>query len=281
VALTTDGAKRISVGAQVDYPHTLTNTGNDTVALSSSNSDTLTFSSVLFYADVNGEGIPDNAVPITGSGQLARARCSSSWPPASCRRRPCRENIFSTATSGVAGLPDRLRERLQVGMAYRDTATNRVNGLGRYEFKRESGVGCDEAARTAHQVSAHVDHQVNRGLALTGQHAAKWVDETVQGRQAHRNAHLLTGRATQELGARWDMSLAMRLLADGHPGGSRQFGLGAEAGYGLQDNLWISAGYNVTGFKDRDLAPDSSTQRGFYVRLRFKFDETLLAEAGP
>lgn len=73
LTLSANGAKNVTPGGQVAYPHTLTNTGNgsDSFALTSSNSGSFAFSSVTFYADVNGDGIPDNATPITSSGALA------------------------------------------------------------------------------------------------------------------------------------------------------------------------------------------------------------------
>lgn len=73
LSLAANGAKTISTGGQVYYPHTLVNAGNgvDTYALTSSGSGSFLFSSVLFYADANGDGVPDNAVPITSTGQLA------------------------------------------------------------------------------------------------------------------------------------------------------------------------------------------------------------------
>jgi hypothetical protein len=54
--------------------------------------------------------------------------------------------------------------------------------------------------------------------------------------------------------------------------------LGAEVGLLVRENTWLSLGYNVTGFSDRDfndvLSTDSTT-RGFFIRLRLKFDEDL------
>jgi hypothetical protein len=46
-------------------------------------------------------------------------------------------------------------------------------------------------------------------------------------------------------------------------------------GYLVATNLWVSAGYNFTGYKDADLAGADYTARGPYVRLRYKFDETV------
>jgi hypothetical protein len=41
-------------------------------------------------------------------------------------------------------------------------------------------------------------------------------------------------------------------------------------------DLWVSAGYNFVGLKDRDLTANEYTSKGVYIRLRFKFDETGL-----
>lgn len=72
VTVTANGAKTISIGGQVYYPHTLTNTGNgtDSFALSASTSGGFAFTTTAFYADTNGDGVPDNNVPITTTGQL-------------------------------------------------------------------------------------------------------------------------------------------------------------------------------------------------------------------
>ena len=73
LTLSANGTKTISPGGQVYYPQTLVNTGNgnDSFLLTASQSGATTMSTVLFYADANGDGIPDNATPITTTGTLS------------------------------------------------------------------------------------------------------------------------------------------------------------------------------------------------------------------
>jgi uncharacterized repeat protein (TIGR01451 family) len=73
LSLAANGAKTISPGGQVYYPQTLVNTGNgnDSFLLTAAQSGATTMTTVLFYADANGDGIPDNATPITTTGTLA------------------------------------------------------------------------------------------------------------------------------------------------------------------------------------------------------------------
>jgi hypothetical protein len=57
--------------------------------------------------------------------------------------------------------------------------------------------------------------------------------------------------------------------------GAAETAVGVEAGYLVWKNLWLSVGYNVKGFSAADMAGEAYTQRGAYLRLRFKFDENL------
>lgn len=73
VSLAANASRTVSIGGQVVYPHTVTNTGNgpDAFALSAVQSGSMGFSSLQFFADANGDGVPDNATPITNTGTLA------------------------------------------------------------------------------------------------------------------------------------------------------------------------------------------------------------------
>lgn len=67
--LTAPGAKNANQGAQVVYPHTLSNTGNgaDTFNLSAAASAGFTHTGIAIYADANGDGIADNAINLTSA----------------------------------------------------------------------------------------------------------------------------------------------------------------------------------------------------------------------
>jgi len=55
--------------------------------------------------------------------------------------------------------------------------------------------------------------------------------------------------------------------------------VGAELGYQAFTNLWVSGGYNFMGYKDADLSGADYTAKGPFVRVRYKFDETLFENA--
>jgi len=54
---------------------------------------------------------------------------------------------------------------------------------------------------------------------------------------------------------------------------------GPSAGVAPLPNLWITAGYNVAGYRDRDFEADRYTRQGPYVTMRWKFDQFSLAGA--
>ena len=171
---------------------------------------------------------------------------------------------------------ERVQDRLQAGVAYRDTATDVWNALGRVEHRYEKDdtqIGL-QLKRTVELASVNANYQPVKPIVLSARAASKWVTDDSNDLQSKYNAHLIGGRVTYDLTHRWDIGLVGNTLFSGD-GKSRQYGLGAEVGYLLTSNLWLSAGYNVFGFKDDDLAGADYTNRGAFVRLRFKFDEDV------
>jgi large repetitive protein len=165
----------------------------------------------------------------------------------------------------------------QLGLAWRDIERNRSDALLRAEWRGSQALAADGAQQERHAfiVSAHGNRQWQPGTVLSGRCASKWVRETALGQTSAENTQLLAARVTQDLDASWDLSLHAAVLARGN-GGANQYGLGTEAGYLLAKNLWLSAGYNLFGYHDRDLAGQDHTQPGVFLRLRFKFDENSL-----
>ncbi len=70
--LTQDNTKPVSPGGQVDFPHTLKNTGNGSDTFSLSIGNVIGFATYTIFEDANGDGIPDDLTkPISSTGALA------------------------------------------------------------------------------------------------------------------------------------------------------------------------------------------------------------------
>ncbi len=183
-----------------------------------------------------------------------------------------------TLFTDYAARGDVLQNRGQLGVAYRDTDTNFVNALAKVEIKEErdaSNAAVGELRTRALILSTHADLHPARPWWMTGRVASKWQrDRFENGVSSLFNAVLFSGRVVHDLTENWDVGLlsAQQFGRDG----ARQFAAGIEAGYLLRQNLWLSAGFNWSGFEgDADLAGYEYTRSGVYVRLRFKFDENL------
>ena len=179
---------------------------------------------------------------------------------------------------------DVLQDRAQLGLAWRPVDHNRFNALAKIEHKLErdaSNAAAGDLQSRAWIASTHADWHPSRPWWLTGRLAAKWqTDRLEQGVTDKFRATLVSGRVVYDITERIDLGLMTAIQAGQH--GARQHVVGVEAGYLLQQNLWLSAGYNRSGFKgDADLSGYDYTQRGAFVRLRFKFDETLFRGRDP
>jgi hypothetical protein len=189
-------------------------------------------------------------------------------------------NTFSLIKNKGQSTGENQQDRLQMGLAYRDTDTDKWNALGRVEHRGEhdtTQVGV-ELKRTVELISIHANWQPRRPFTFFSRYAAKWVNEKSNGLATRNNAQLIAGRAMWDIAPRWDVSLNTSTMF-GKGAQSKYYGFGMELGFLVMENLWASAGYNFFGYRDDDLTSGEYTNKGAFVRLRYKFDEDLFASA--
>ncbi|NJM43375.1 MAG: hypothetical protein HC858_04300 [Brachymonas sp.] len=177
----------------------------------------------------------------------------------------------------------RLQDRLQFGAAFRPVDHNRYNALARYEYKTQKdtrAIANPEDSYRAHIISVHGTYHPSRPWWLGGRVAYKNSNDSFTNPDGSVikdsfSAILVGGRVTYDITENWDISYMASVFQGIKGGKGRQYASGIEVGYLLRQDLWLSAGYNWTGFSDRDLTSGEYTNRGAYIRLRFKFDENL------
>ena len=199
----------------------------------------------------------------------AAAKLSNDWTALT-------RNAFALTRNQGTLSGERLQERLQAGVAYRDTSSDQFNALGRVEHRVENddtqtGISLK---RTVELIALNGNYQPVRPLVMSLRFARKWVTDRSNNLSSKYNATLVGARATYDINNKWDLGLVGNVVTGGGVS-TRQQSLGVEAGYLLATNLWLSAGYNIFGFRDDDLAGADYTNRGLYIRLRFKFDEDI------
>ncbi len=185
-------------------------------------------------------------------------------------------NTFSLIKNKGEQSGENQQDRMQAGLAYRDTDTDVWNALGRIEHRAEKDTTQPgiELKRTVELFSIHANWQPRRPFTFSGRYAAKWTNDQSNGLRTRNSAQLLAGRAIWEIAPRWDVSANVATLL-GKGAQSKQYGLGLELGFMVMENLWVSGGYNFFGFRDADLTAGDYTNKGVYIRLRYKFDEDL------
>lgn len=186
------------------------------------------------------------------------------------------KNTLNFVDNKGADQGDHLRDRFQLGLAWRDFDQNKLDVLSKVEYYYEDNQTNLESAfkRESYVTSTHVNYHPERQLTLSGQYAAKWSVLNEDNVKSSALTQLLSGRVIYDINERWDTSIQAGALWGNHGAGTRYL-VGAEVGYLMATNLWVSAGYNVLGYQDNELANTSSTGQGAYIRFRFKFDEEL------
>jgi uncharacterized repeat protein (TIGR01451 family) len=185
--------------------------------------------------------------------------------------------VYNEQLSSSTGTGSVYLRQEQLGFAYRPVNNDVWNALAWVEHKRSInetlglGLNLDESADI---VSAHVNYQVDAGWLINGRYGIKRAVDYASGLQTAYTAQLLGARSIWDVSERWDVGVQY-FIETGAIGKDRQQAIGAEVGYLVMQNVWLSAGYNVSGFKDVDLASEDYTQKAFYIRIRVKFDENL------
>jgi uncharacterized repeat protein (TIGR01451 family) len=188
-------------------------------------------------------------------------------------------NQEADGLQGAQGPQGRELARVQSGFAYRPVNSDVWNALGQIEYLRDydttlgPGLNLDEMAWI---VAGNLNIQPTRGWEIAARYAAKRAIDWTDGFAGTTLTQLGGARSTWDLNPRWDAGLqGYALWGDG----DRQYALGPVVGYLVWKNLWVSLGYNVQGFSAPDLSGEAYTQRGVYLRLNLKFDESLLGGA--
>lgn len=174
-----------------------------------------------------------------------------------------------------------IRDRLQLGLAWRETDRNRWAVLARYELDYDdtpaSGTGEDRDS-LSHIFSMHANYKPLEAWGVSARYAYKYTGETIGNDEIDFDMHLLSGRVTYDFAERWDAGIVASTIFNED---ANNYGLGLEVGYLVAANLWVSAGYNVFGYTDDEQLNADYTTEGAFIRFRYKFDENLFSGSDP
>ena len=82
----------------------------------------------------------------------------------------------------------------------------------------------------------------------------------------------------QDVGTRYDIGVSGS-AQHAWSRGAWSWSGGPSVGVSPAQNTWITARYNVSGYRDRDFEDDRYTRQGPYVTMRLKFDQATIGGA--
>jgi hypothetical protein len=173
---------------------------------------------------------------------------------------------------------ERFTGDLRFAVAYRPALT-RLIVLDRFDYLRSEQHGVELAFDNWRLVNNLVlNYKLENRMQVSFQYGAKYVAETID-QSEYRGYTDLTGLEWRyDLSRTWDLGLRYSLLHSWEIG-QKSTGSGASVGFQAARNIWISLGYNLTGFKDRDFSQAEFTAAGPFIKLRMKFDQVSVREA--
>jgi uncharacterized repeat protein (TIGR01451 family) len=170
-----------------------------------------------------------------------------------------------------------LLERLELRHESADGAFDDGNVLG----VPASGAGSQVTTRVINNLAVNYrsgPEGLGHGFEGTVYYGAKYV----AGRYADDNydgfIDVVGFDLRQDLGTRFDIGVTGSVQHAWRRGMWSWSG-GPSLGVSPVANLWLSAGYNVAGYRDRDFEADRYTRQGPYVTMRLKFDQLSLGGA--
>ena len=108
---------------------------------------------------------------------------------------------------------------------------------------------------------------------LSAYHGIKYVREDLQGGGSVSSLNNLLGVDTRyDLSPKLDLGLRGSTLINDR--GQMTYSFGPSVGVTPTKNMWISLGYNLSGFRDEDFYESEYARRGPFLQFRVKFDES-------
>lgn len=164
-----------------------------------------------------------------------------------------------------------LLNRLQVRYERADAGFAGRNPLGSAGF----GAGAQDSFRAIGNVALTYRSDLERsrqGWDATVYYGAKWVDGSFGADDYAGYTDAIGFDVRRALGRRVDAGVQGSVQHNWSRGTIAYAG-GPVVGFSPAGDVWLTAGYNLSGYRDRDFSEDRYTRAGPFVTLRMKFDQ--------
>jgi hypothetical protein len=181
-------------------------------------------------------------------------------------------------TSAVTGI-DTTKANLRYGLVFRPPQTKWIV-LNRLDYLFDKQSGGSSASLTSWRLINNLvaNYRPRKELQISLQYGAKYVRDSIGGQSFIGFTDHIGIETRYDITKAWDIGMRASLLHSWHSG-QYEYSCGPSTGYNIFDNAWVSLGYNIFGFEDKDFSSANYTAQGPYVRFRMKFDQQTVKEA--
>ena len=165
-----------------------------------------------------------------------------------------------------------VRIRFLSGIAYRGL-DDIYNSLYKYEIVYDDQLENKAYTHLSHVINTTHNVQPNNKNIFTFAIGGKYVTEKNDFASDSYFAYLLGVNWKYFLTNKIDIGINTSTAFDEDY--NNLYGLGFELGYKTTDFLWLSLGYNLMGFEDKDFYDDDQFRKGAYLRFRILLHENM------
>lgn len=167
---------------------------------------------------------------------------------------------------------------IRLSLGYRPNSSNWIS-LDRLEYKldeEESVLGITTRQRKL--VNNYVtNYKPDHENQLSINYGVKYVIDHFDGDEYNGMTHLLGSEYRHDFTKLIDLGVHVHTLYSANSN-NYLYSTGLSVGFQLARNVWLSLGYNLDGFDDRDFSAAGYTAQGPYLQFRMKFDQDTGAE---
>ncbi len=179
------------------------------------------------------------------------------------------DNGASIASAAVPanGKSSRIDGRL--GTAWRPKNNDTIF-LNRLDIVHENSLS---GAKTTKLINNFTSNKMlSERWQVTGNYGVKYVKTVLDDNTFSGFSHLLGAETRFDVTKKIDIGLHGSVLID-QGSKTASYAYGPSIGLSPVENVWLSLGYNVSGYTDRDFADAQYAQKGVYIKFRLKFDQ--------
>ena len=169
----------------------------------------------------------------------------------------------------LTGQGDRQETDVRLGAAWRPRGEGLIV-LNRFDVGHLSEEGIQERSKIVNNLA--VNAMVTKQTQLSVYHGVKRVETDFEGASAKGTTHLLGAEVRHDVYKGVDVGL-QTTWASSDASGTEAWSFGPSVGFSPEDNVWVSLGWNVSGFDDADFEAAKYRNEGPYIKLRAKFDQ--------